>query len=224
MAFNHVYNRNRHLKKHNKTATEVSSGNIQNNLDTSIPELSNSDNLCIESPGIVAANCTESCSDDGSVLTASSHSLGAAMEMSGLKENDNNNNFIDLNNENQHFEKSMESSKNSPAVTVTSESGSSCADNVSSTILGNAGFEDASQAHSLATINKNGGADKPFRCVQCYKRFSTKERLDKHQMVHDESAKQLSCHICKRKFLTNSALTCHVKSHRYTLVAHNCFK
>lgn len=56
--------------------------------------------------------------------------------------------------------------------------------------------------------------EKSFRCSQCYKRFSSEERLTKHAFIHDESAKKLSCDICKRKFLTNSALSCHIKYHK----------
>ncbi|OTF80657.1 hypothetical protein BLA29_009686, partial [Euroglyphus maynei] len=55
-----------------------------------------------------------------------------------------------------------------------------------------------------------------YRCTQCYKRFSTKERFDKHLTIHDESAKKLSCDVCDRKFLTKSALSCHVRYHQFS--------
>lgn len=59
-------------------------------------------------------------------------------------------------------------------------------------------------------------AGRKFRCNQCYKCFSSEERLQKHTLVHssDDTIKPLSCSICPKRFLNNSALSCHLKIHR----------
>jgi hypothetical protein len=52
------------------------------------------------------------------------------------------------------------------------------------------------------------------KCTICYKPFATKERLEKHMMVHQSSdTKPLKCQFCAKRFLTNSALAGHVKTH-----------
>lgn len=76
-------------------------------------------------------------------------------------------------------------------------------------------------ATSTTTSNKLNNKNstkihKNYRCGQCYKRFLTLERLERHGIVHDESARKLSCEICDRKFLTNSALSCHIKYHQFS--------
>ncbi|RWS13906.1 PR domain zinc finger protein 10-like protein [Dinothrombium tinctorium] len=56
---------------------------------------------------------------------------------------------------------------------------------------------------------------KPYRCLQCYKSFTTDDRLLRHAIVHtsDEQVKPLACQICDKRFLNNSALSCHLKVH-----------
>ncbi|RWS26967.1 PR domain zinc finger protein 10-like protein [Leptotrombidium deliense] len=56
---------------------------------------------------------------------------------------------------------------------------------------------------------------KPFRCLQCYKCFTTDDRLLRHAIVHssDEQVKPLACELCDKRFLNNSALSCHLKVH-----------
>lgn len=52
------------------------------------------------------------------------------------------------------------------------------------------------------------------KCTMCYKSFATKERLDRHMIVHsDEDTKPLKCPFCPKRFLTNSALAGHIKTH-----------
>jgi uncharacterized Zn-finger protein len=52
------------------------------------------------------------------------------------------------------------------------------------------------------------------KCTMCYKSFATKERLEKHMIVHsDEDTKPLKCNFCTKRFLTNSALAGHTKTH-----------
>ena len=52
------------------------------------------------------------------------------------------------------------------------------------------------------------------KCTMCYKSFATKDRLDKHMIVHsDEDTKPLQCEFCPKRFLTNSALAGHIKTH-----------
>nr|CAI5866383.1 unnamed protein product [Callosobruchus analis] len=52
------------------------------------------------------------------------------------------------------------------------------------------------------------------KCPICYKIFAVRERLQKHMLVHgSEDAKPLQCKTCNKRFLNNSALACHVKTH-----------
>ena len=62
-------------------------------------------------------------------------------------------------------------------------------------------------------------ANKPFRCHECYKCFTTDDRLLRHAIVHssDEDVKPLACDVCHKRFLNNSALSCHLKVHRFLL-------
>lgn len=64
--------------------------------------------------------------------------------------------------------------------------------------------------------NKANTPPKPFRCQQCYKTFTSEERLQKHAIVHsaDDRGKPLACNFCEKRFLNNSALSCHLKIHR----------
>lgn len=53
------------------------------------------------------------------------------------------------------------------------------------------------------------------KCNMCYKRFATKVRLQQHYLVHGaEDQKPLPCDICFKRFMNNSALSCHLKTHR----------
>lgn len=54
-----------------------------------------------------------------------------------------------------------------------------------------------------------------YKCSMCYKRFATKVRLQQHCLVHgDDDQKPLPCNICMKRFMNNSALSCHLKTHR----------
>ncbi|XP_012283811.1 PR domain zinc finger protein 10 isoform X2 [Orussus abietinus] len=54
-----------------------------------------------------------------------------------------------------------------------------------------------------------------YKCSRCYKRFATKVRLQQHCLVHGaEDQKPLPCEICRKRFMNNSALSCHLKTHR----------
>ncbi|KAK0090153.1 hypothetical protein PV325_002578 [Microctonus aethiopoides] len=53
------------------------------------------------------------------------------------------------------------------------------------------------------------------KCTMCYKRFATKVRLQQHYLVHGaEDKKPLPCNVCFKRFMNNSALSCHLKTHR----------
>ena len=55
---------------------------------------------------------------------------------------------------------------------------------------------------------------RPHKCDVCWKAFSSVERLVKHQMCHgDEENKPLQCPICYKRFMNNSAISCHMKTH-----------
>ncbi|KAJ8920156.1 hypothetical protein NQ315_011817 [Exocentrus adspersus] len=52
------------------------------------------------------------------------------------------------------------------------------------------------------------------KCPVCYKMFAVRERLQRHMLVHgSEESKPLQCKTCNKRFLNNSALACHVKTH-----------
>nr|CAD7453481.1 unnamed protein product [Timema tahoe] len=67
---------------------------------------------------------------------------------------------------------------------------------------------------------------KPWKCELCYKSFATQDRLQNylkqalvhllqhHRLVHgSEELKPLQCVVCCKRFLNNSALACHAKTH-----------
>nr|XP_022918071.1 PR domain zinc finger protein 10-like [Onthophagus taurus] len=63
-----------------------------------------------------------------------------------------------------------------------------------------------------ATSKKSG--KKSFDCVLCSKSFATIERRQKHMLVHgSEESKPLQCDKCSRRFINNSALAYHLKTH-----------
>ncbi|XP_046418986.1 PR domain zinc finger protein 10-like isoform X1 [Neodiprion fabricii] len=54
-----------------------------------------------------------------------------------------------------------------------------------------------------------------YKCSMCYKRFATKVRLQQHSLVHGaDDKKPLPCNVCLKRFMNNSALSCHLKTHR----------
>ncbi|KAH0567521.1 hypothetical protein KQX54_010556 [Cotesia glomerata] len=64
--------------------------------------------------------------------------------------------------------------------------------------------------------NNNNQVTPPiYKCTKCYKRFATRVRLQQHFLVHGaEDQKPLPCNICCKRFMNNSALSCHLKTHR----------
>lgn len=70
------------------------------------------------------------------------------------------------------------------------------------------------QDNSVSTGSGQPPAPPKVKCSMCYKSFLTKERLEKHMIVHsDEDTKPLKCNFCSKRFLTNSALAGHTKTH-----------
>eukprot|EP00095_Tigriopus_kingsejongensis_P007001 maker-scaffold430_size173499-snap-gene-0.50 protein:Tk07001 transcript:maker-scaffold430_size173499-snap-gene-0.50-mRNA-1 annotation:"pr domain zinc finger protein 5-like isoform 1" len=71
--------------------------------------------------------------------------------------------------------------------------------------------------------SRDGARKNAFKCVDCYKSFSSEERLKRHAAVHgSDDLKPLSCQKCGKRFLTKSALACHVKIHVSTDTAYDC--
>lgn len=65
-----------------------------------------------------------------------------------------------------------------------------------------------------ATKRKSNEPCKGYKCTSCYKIFATRERIQKHMLVHgSDESKPLQCSTCRKRFLTNSALACHLKTH-----------
>ena len=55
---------------------------------------------------------------------------------------------------------------------------------------------------------------RPFKCDKCWKAFTTQERLTQHFLCHGpDDAKPFACMICGKRFLNNSARSCHLKTH-----------
>lgn len=177
MAFNHVYNRNRHIKMHKSQSVETStslSDSIKNCENSSKETLKGSENNGLMHLKQEESPVSHVSPDDGQSVQ--------------VQTNDQSSPLFD-----QHSE-----TLSVPVKVVTSS-----VDSVTSSGL-----------DKVTTAIHNASAGKHFRCSQCYKRFSTEERLEKHSIVHDESARKLVCHSCNRRFLTQSALACHLKNHK----------
>ncbi|XP_074652630.1 PR domain zinc finger protein 10-like [Tubulanus polymorphus] len=55
---------------------------------------------------------------------------------------------------------------------------------------------------------------RPYKCSSCWKAFRCEESLHKHLLCHgSEDAKPLQCVVCLKRFMNNSALSCHMKTH-----------
>ncbi|XP_044754633.1 PR domain zinc finger protein 10-like [Coccinella septempunctata] len=53
-----------------------------------------------------------------------------------------------------------------------------------------------------------------FQCPHCYTSYPLRERLQRHMLIHGpEESKPLQCNECKKRFMNNSALICHLKTH-----------
>ncbi|KPM11356.1 SET domain zinc finger protein [Sarcoptes scabiei] len=211
MAFNHVYNRNRHIKMHknhseiaNRTIEEISDKKIlENGKDLNSISINHTDNPTQEtiSSNEMVLNPKPSSTALPSLIVAKK-----STEKIEVKQ-------IQCQKLNGHI--------NNEAKNGQIDSSSSNDSSVSSAIKDSSKIESElkSPTYSKSKESNNSstnGLEKIFRCSQCYKRFSTQERLDKHGIVHDESAKKLSCDVCDRKFLTNSALSCHIKYHQFS--------
>ncbi|XP_014468242.1 PREDICTED: PR domain zinc finger protein 10-like isoform X2 [Dinoponera quadriceps] len=62
-----------------------------------------------------------------------------------------------------------------------------------------------------------------YKCSKCYKRFTTKIRLQQHLLTHGaEDQKPLPCNICLKRFMNNSALSCHLKTHKENKQVFEC--
>ncbi|XP_011144676.1 PR domain zinc finger protein 10-like [Harpegnathos saltator] len=62
-----------------------------------------------------------------------------------------------------------------------------------------------------------------YKCSMCYKRFATKIRLQQHCLAHGaEDQKPLPCNICLKRFMNNSALSGHLKTHKENKQAFEC--
>lgn len=54
-----------------------------------------------------------------------------------------------------------------------------------------------------------------FKCTMCYKSFASRDRVQRHMLVHgSDESKPLKCDTCNKRFLNNSALACHLKTHK----------
>lgn len=66
--------------------------------------------------------------------------------------------------------------------------------------------------HAMSTVKDPG--PETYKCMVCHKMFAFPERLRRHMLVHgSEESKPLQCKTCKKRFLNNSALAGHLKTH-----------
>lgn len=163
MSFSHVYNRNRHVKKHAKVNT-----NTNKRMTT---------------------NITETQTNERNLL------FGSELE----RKKENQSNSVEDQTDGQHYDQNTLLMK-PPLLTVARKSA-------------------PKSANSNNKTNSASNANKPYRCHECYKSFTTDDRLLRHAIVHssDEEVKPLACQICQKRFLNNSALSCHLKVHRFTI-------
>ncbi|KAI8484193.1 PR domain zinc finger protein 10 [Branchiostoma belcheri] len=53
-----------------------------------------------------------------------------------------------------------------------------------------------------------------YKCDQCGKAFRDSDKLDKHLLLHvNEEDRPIVCEVCNKRFLNNSAIACHRKTH-----------
>ena len=74
-------------------------------------------------------------------------------------------------------------------------------------------------------FNENGNAQSGpvHKCELCYKTFANDVRLKKHMAVHaGNDTKPLECTECGKRFLTNSALAGHIKTHAHPDALYDC--
>lgn len=63
-------------------------------------------------------------------------------------------------------------------------------------------------------MNSSPSPSRQHRCGVCLKSFTTVDRLAKHHQCHgDEADKPFQCSVCFKRFINNSAMSCHMKIH-----------
>ena len=68
--------------------------------------------------------------------------------------------------------------------------------------------------HGKAKTSKAPNFHRPHKCDKCWKSFTTVDRLNQHFLCHGpEDSKPFLCCICNKRFMNNSALSCHMKTH-----------
>lgn len=66
---------------------------------------------------------------------------------------------------------------------------------------------------SIAHIGSRGFQCKPFSCSQCDKKFTKKDKLDKHEQTHECLVVNMPCIECGATFEKKPDLVAHIKSH-----------
>ncbi|TRY62154.1 hypothetical protein TCAL_09524 [Tigriopus californicus] len=75
----------------------------------------------------------------------------------------------------------------------------------------------SSRVNNKTSMNGFKGikADKPFRCLECKKSFSTRSGYAKHEQLHctNQIQKSFSCKYCNKGYTSLSALKMHIRTH-----------
>lgn len=180
-SFSHVYNRNRHLKRHNKVASNNSDSNRTDSISTNHSSMS-----IAETNSQILANAIRSNASD----SQTQQQFNTANQLNRTNSEQSQMSNVSMNGQATHL---VVARKSQPRA--------------------DSGISAPASNHNKTSTNPL----KPYRCHECYKSFTTDDRLFRHSIVHssDEDVKPLACQFCEKRFLNNSALSCHLKVHRF---------
>ncbi|XP_027003955.1 zinc finger and BTB domain-containing protein 16-A [Tachysurus fulvidraco] len=71
---------------------------------------------------------------------------------------------------------------------------------------------DMREKHTLRSLRRGQGGEKPYQCKNCNKRFSLKHQLDTHLRVHT-GEKPFECRLCGQRSRDYSAMIKHLRTH-----------